>query len=188
MWGNQYQRQMIKSLFREFLLAEIYEFEKNIGVKTSVDCRFLVPDHHFERRLDILSLLESNLLNFSLKVFRTNYLKGNRKSFTRLKKAFRYRQLYRSILKNGFEVKKCRDLPILFVSNECIYRLDGHHRASILRYLDYDNVPTLVIRPRDALILSNIPKKYKLFLEELSESQLFLGDFEHHANLVNAVD
>ena len=188
MWGNQYQRQMIKSLFREFLLDEIYEFEKIIGVRTSVDCRFLVPDHHFERRLDILSVLDRNLLNFSLRVFHTNYVKGNRKSFSRLKKAFRYRQLYRSILKNGFKVKKSRDLPILFVSNECIYRLDGHHRASILRYLNYDNVPTLVIRPRDVLNLSNIPKKYKMFLEELSESHLSLGDFEQHANIMSAVD
>ena len=68
--------------------------------------------------------------------------------------------------------------PWLFVSQECVYRLDGHHRASIARFLGLEKIPARVIYPEMLLTLDDIPEKYRSYLVSLSKGSYELENFQ----------
>jgi len=169
--GTQPVRQMIKSLSTVHLVPSAQKTGKSPGTLMDVDVRYVVPDFHYNRRLDILSLLGKNSILFYLLLPTTNYFRRSGNWTSHLRKAMAYRRLYASIAKNGLvhDPGDVFSTPWLFASSECICRIDGHHRSSIARHLGYDRIKTLVITPSDVLQLTELPEEYLKFVAGLND-------------------
>ena len=169
--GDRAARQAIKALAREHLIPMARATGESVGTVMDVNVYYVVPDFHFYRRMDILSLLDMSAVEFYMKAPRTAYFRKAGGWLARLRKVARYRRLYASIRKRGI-VHDPADVfspPWLFASAECIYRLDGHHRSSIARYLGHDRIKTLVITPKDVRPLAGLPERYKALIAGLHE-------------------
>ena len=176
--GKQEVRQHIKTIGSE-ILVPLFKANRVIDKPIQkVDIYYVMPDFHYYRRLDFLKLLDCNPFVYYYKAMSTQYFNSVQNIPRAVFRAWRYRRLYFSIKKYGihFENNDVWSVPWLFASKECIIRLDGSHRASIARYLDYKTIKVLVLTPKDILSLQDIPESYRTFLNSLGEPEINLQD------------
>ena len=169
--GDRAARQAIKTLAKEHLVPMALATGNSIGTLMDVNLYYVVPDFHFYRRMDILSLLDKSAVEFYLKAPKTAHFRKAGGWFARLRKAVQYRRLYISIREHGivYDPDDVFSTPWLFASAECIYRLDGHHRSSIARYLGHERIKTRVITPKDLRELKDLPEEYKPTVNQLHQ-------------------
>jgi len=89
-------------------------------------------------------------------------------------KVLRYYFLFKSIRGNGFKTdeKNPESFPWVFMSKEITSRFDGHHRASIARHLGYNELPVLLITPKDILGINDLPLTFQKYMIELEEPDI----------------
>lgn len=172
---------LIKSLDSDVLQPAIRRHKQKVGALRTVHIHYVVPDFHFQRRLDILNLLSKGPIRYYLQAIRTPYFKkfrSLRQGFGRIRN---YRKLFNSIRRNG--LRSDRDDPLsvpwLFASKESIYRLDGHHRASIARLLGYDTLEVLLFTPKDFQALGSLPASLREAVAGLHEPEVDLSRDPH---------
>ena len=77
----------------------------------------------------------------------------------------RYHNLFYSIKKNGYKVELVKygsEYPTcLAFPDNTFYRLDGSHRCSVMKYLDYKNITVKVYKFQD--IINDIPEFKKCY-------------------------
>jgi hypothetical protein len=175
----------LEDLSREFLRPMLRAGSKPVGRIQDVDVDFVVRDYQYDKRAELLGLLDRNVLSFYFGALSTEYFASRRRNFARkaryswqivpfchaLVKLHQYRRLYRSIRRNGllWEPGDVSSVPWLFASKESVCRLDGHHRASIARHLGHLTIKVLLITPKDVLPLPDLPDKFRAFLGGLHE-------------------
>lgn len=172
---------LIKSLNNDFLQPAIRCHKQKIGEHRTVHIHYVVPDFHFRRRLDILKLLSEGPIRYYLRAIRTPYFKKFGSLWRGLRRVRDYRKLFNSIRRHGLRSDQDDPLsvPWLFASKESIYRLDGHHRASIARLLGYDSLEVLLFTPKDFQDLDSLPASLREAVARLHEPEVDLSRDPH---------
>lgn len=150
----------MRALYERVLQPRLGRVSPPIGRFQEVAIRYVAPDFHYYRRMDILKLLARNPLVFYPLAATTTYFRRSgslRRGFHRVRK---YRRLFRSIRDHGliWDRGNARSVPWLFVSQESILRMDGHHRSSIARLLGRESMTVLLFTPDDVCRLADLPK------------------------------
>lgn len=175
--GTPEQRQLLKALTQELVDKNIVRPDSRFGEVKRVNIDYVVPEFHFSRRQDILSLLSENSLRYYLAGSRTNYFRAAGSLIAGFRRIHKYRTLFRSIQRRGllWNEDDANSLPWLFASKECIFRLDGHHRASIARLLGHQSVPVLMMTPKDFRDAVAIDPALREAVAKLHEHDIDLG-------------
>jgi hypothetical protein len=150
---------------------------KRIGRFFNLDVEYVVETLNYERRdRELLELFDRGRLAFYLYFRRTGYFRNQHRgkgrstlwTFRRMNRQFR---LLRSIRKHGLhsDPERVEDLAWMFCAENVFFRLDGHHRVAVARYLGYQEVPVMVVTPRDLLELPETPRSLIGYLEGLGE-------------------
>jgi hypothetical protein len=150
---------------------------KRIGRFVHLHVEYVVQTLNYERRdRDLLELFDRGRLAFYLRFWRTGYFRNQHRSkgrstlwtFRRMNRQFR---LLRSIRKRGLysDPERIEGLAWVFCAESVYFRLDGHHRVAVARYLGYQEVPVMAVTPRDLLELPEMPRSLIEYLEGLEE-------------------
>ena len=164
-------RRAAKAFGKEILVPIMASGRPLPGCVRSVHVRHLVPDFHYQRRIDVLDALSSDPFRFVLRGLRSSYFRSRGSGVGAASRLLRYRRLYKSIQRHGLRENTSApgSLPWLFASRECVCRLDGHHRASIARHLGYERMHALVVTPASLQSLPELPEYLSSIRDGLSE-------------------
>ena len=169
--GNAEQMRVVRDVFERVLQPRLGRAAPPIGRFQDVAIRYVAPDLHYYRRMDLLRLLARSALLFYPLAATTTYFRRSgslRRGFRRVRK---YRKLFQSIRDKGliWDRDDARSVPWLFVSQESILRMDGHHRASIARLLGKETMTVLLFTPADFAVLGDLPEDLALALSAFHE-------------------
>ncbi len=179
--GTADHQNFIKSVSRDFLRPAVKLHKQRIGQYRRVHVHYVVPDSHFDQRRDILSLLSERPTRYYLQAVRTLYFKKFGSPWRGLRRIWDYRKMFNAIHRHGLRPDRDNPLsvPWLFASKETVYRLDGHHRASIARLLGYDSLEVLLFTPKDLLELGRLPAALRAAVARLHEPEVDLSRDPH---------
>ncbi len=155
-----------------------YLMNHKLGKTGFMDIRKVMPFYKYHQRFEIISIMDQGESVFRQHYKKTAYYKDQVSKIGIMQaslKAFRYYQLFLSIKTEGlkFDFNDPNNLVIMFCAKDIFFRLDGTHRASILRYFQYYDIPVLLITPKDILVnISNIPSEILMFLNTLKEPDI----------------
>ena len=171
-------RQRVFRVYEEFLSSRLGNRPPDIGSFCDIDMRCVVPDYHYDRRRDLLELLGRGLLAYFYLARSTRYFKESGGTLRGMKRILRYREIYRSIRNHGlrWDPADAYSVPWVFASQEGVVRVDGHHRASVARYLGYAKMTVLLFTPLSILQRSDVPVEHHAFLASLHEPVELFAD------------
>lgn len=170
---NLLQTGFLNRVKREIVIPELRARKRQLGKLYYVDISCVETDAQHEKRHDILTIFNRGLI-YSIKnvskseYYRYQIFQKRRSQKDTWKKLLKYYLLFRSIKKYGFKVdhRRIDSFPWVFVANKIRSRFDGHHRASIAKFLGYSEIPVLLITPGDILKLKNLPNDIvKVFMK-----------------------
>jgi hypothetical protein len=149
---------------------------KRVGRFARLHVEYVVQTANYEGRDRALLKLfgRGRLATYTL-FWRTGYFGNQRRrgrsvvaTFRRVKRYFR---LFRSIREQGLysDPERVKDLAWIFCAEDACFRMDGHHRIAVARYLGYQEVPVMAVTPRDLLELPETPPDLIEYLEGLEE-------------------
>jgi hypothetical protein len=134
---------------------------ERVGRFVHLDVEYVVQTENFHGRdLAILKLFDRGRLATYTLFWRTGYFRNQRGRGRSLMVAFRrvkrYRRLFRSIREEGLwaDPERVETLAWIFCAENVYFRMDGHHRTAVARYLGYQRVPVMAVTPRDLLALA----------------------------------
>ena len=150
---------------------------KRVGRFAYLHPEYVVQTANYERRdRELLELFDRGRLAVYALFWRTGYFRNQRRRKGRstgraLRRINRYFRLFRSIRKEGLrsDPERVGDLAWIFCAEDVYFRMDGHHRTSVARYLGYREVPVMVVTPRDLLELPETPPDMMEYLRSLRE-------------------
>jgi len=162
-------------LFKELvmILMKSRNDSAHVGRLEYVNIDYVLDNEEYNNiDKEILGLFDKGWIYTLLFFWKTGYYKVQRKRNKTLQQTrewiTKYYRLFHSIKQHGYnpDLEKSITLPWLFLTKNISLRLDGHHRAGILRFLNYKEVPVLLITPKDFLELNHLNK---LLIEELKK-------------------
>jgi hypothetical protein len=150
---------------------------KRVGRFTRLHVEYVVQTANYERRdRELLELFDRGRLACYGLFWRTGYFRNQHRSkghstFWTLRRINRYFRLFRSIREHGLYANPERvdELGWVFCAEDISFRMDGHHRTAVARYLGYREVPVMAVTPRDLLELAETPQDLIEFLKGLRE-------------------
>ena len=150
---------------------------KRIGRFVCLHPEYVVQTANYERRdRELLSLFDRGRLAFYTLFWRTGYFRNQHRSKERstswtFRRMNRYFRLFRSIQKHGLysDPERVEELAWVFCAEDVAFRMDGHHRVAVARYLGYREVPVMALTPRDLLELPETPRDLIEYLQSLEE-------------------
>ena len=174
--GEKSVRLAVKALGKEYLVPLAKTSGVLVGELRNVHVYYIVPDFHYLRRMEILSLLDKHWFSYYLKASQTTYFRKSKNLIEGIRRLHNFRRLYKSICKHSlvFNNLNIFSVPWLFASRECIYRFDGHHRASIARHLGYRCIMVRLVTPAHVRTLPNLPTRFRSLVNTLNEPDIDL--------------
>ncbi len=150
---------------------------KRVGRFARLHVEYLVQTAGYERRdQELLELFDRGRLALYARFWRTGYFKNQhgwkgRSTAWTFRRINRYFRLFLSIREQGLysDPERVEDLAWIFCAEDVYFRMDGHHRVSVARYLGYREVPVMAVTPRDLLELPETPPDLIEYLKSLQE-------------------
>jgi hypothetical protein len=150
---------------------------KRVGRFVHLPVEYVLQTFTYEARdRELLELFDRGRLAFFALFWRTGYFKNQHQlkgrsagwAFRRMNRQLR---LFRSIRKRGLysDPERVEDLAWIFCAENVYFRMDGHHRIAVARYLGYREVPVMAVTPRDLLELAETPRDLIEYLRGLEE-------------------
>jgi hypothetical protein len=145
---------------------------ERVGRFVHLHVEYVVQTANYEGRdRALLKLFERGRLATYTLFWRTGYF-GNQRgrgrsvvvAFRRVKRYFR---LFRSIRQEGLrsDPERIEDLPWIFCAENVYFRMDGHHRTAVARYLGYQEISVMAVTPRDLLALPGTARGHDVDIE-----------------------
>ena len=138
---------------------------ERLGRFARLHVEYVVQTANYELRdRALLALFERGRLATYTLFWRTGYFRNQRRRGRSLVVTFRrvnrYFRLFRSIREQGLysDPERVEDLAWIFCAEDVYFRLDGHHRTAVARYLGCQEMPVMAVTPRDLLALSRTPR------------------------------
>ena len=169
--GSAQEMRVVREVFSRVLQPRLGRAPPPIGRFQEVAIRFVAPDYHYHRRMDILRLLPRSAWAFYPLATTTTYFRRSGSLRRGVRRVRKYRTLFQSIRDKGLIWSRddARSVPWLFVSQESVLRMDGHHRASIARLLGNKTMTVLLFTPADIAKFGDLPEDLALALREFHE-------------------
>jgi len=150
---------------------------KCVGHFVRLHVEYVVQTANYEARdRELLELFDRGRLAYCALFWRTGYFRNQHRSKGRsigwtFRRINRYFHLFRSIREKGLysDPERVEDLAWIFFAEDVYFRMDGHHRTAVARYLGYQEVPVIAVTPRDLLELPETPRDLIEYLEGLEE-------------------
>ena len=150
---------------------------KRVGRFARLHVEYLVQTANYERRdRELLELFDRGRLALYTQFWRTGYFVNQHRwkgcsTLWVFRRIHRYFRLFHSIRKQGLhsDPDRVEDLAWIFCAEDVYFRMDGHHRVSVARYLGYREVPVMAVTPRDLLELPETPPDLIDYLRGLEE-------------------
>jgi hypothetical protein len=156
---------------------------KRVGRFARLHVEYVVQTSGYENRdRELLELFDRGRLAFYALFWRTGYFRNQHRSKTRsiswtFRRIHRYFRLFRSIREEGLysDPERVEDLAWIFCAESACFRMDGHHRIAVARYLGYQEVTVMAVTPRDLLELPETPRDLIEYLQGLEEPSYLTG-------------
>ena len=156
---------------------------KRVGRFARLHVEYVVQTANYERRdLELLELFDRGRLALYTGFWRTGYFRNQHRRKGRstlwvFRRINRYFRLFRSVRKQGLysDPERAEDMAWIFCAEDVYFRMDGHHRVSVARYLGYREVPVMAVTPRDLLELPETPPDLFDYLKSLQEPSCLAG-------------
>lgn len=153
-------RMMVQTLRRKIVNAAN---GGKVGQFCTMPIRSLLTDPRYELRLPLLDLCAQPGLNFDKEIVKTEMYRqwvirdGHPMAMVRARK---YRSLYWTIKQEYLADRGHAPVLIADDNGNCIRRLDGTHRVSILRYLGHESMPVVTLTEDEytTFMLEQIPR------------------------------
>ena len=150
---------------------------KRVGRFARLHVEYVVQTGNYEKRdRELLELFDRGRLALYTRFWRTGYFKNQHQVKGRsvgwtFRRIHRYFHLFRSIREQGLysDPEPVENLAWIFCAEDVYFRMDGHHRIAVARYLGYREVPVMAVTPRDLLELAETPRDLIEFLKSLEE-------------------
>lgn len=134
---------------------------ERVGRFVRLHVEYVVQTANYEGRdRALLKLFDRGRLATYTLFWRTGYFRNQRGRGRSVVVAFRrtkrYLRLFRSIRQEGLrsDPERVETLAWIFCAENVYFRMDGHHRTAVARYLGYQQVPVMAVTPRDLLALA----------------------------------
>ena len=164
---------------RQIIIPELRVKKNRIGNFFYVPISLVESEELYKKRSDILALFDKGLLFLMCNYRKSDYYRQKIYKYKKSRawtfyRILKYYTLFQSVKTRGFKTDPTDLLsfPWLFVSQSIVSRFDGHHRASVARYLGYKELPVLLITPKDVLRIKDLPAEVLVFFQDLNEPEL----------------
>lgn len=137
-------------------------------------------EKYLKNRQGILESFDQGIVSTVYRAPQSSYFRSKAQTHGRLmalRLTLNFFRLFRSFKNSGFLTDQNDLSSFIWVfcsegKNKVYYRMDGHHRASVARYLGMEYVPVILITPKDVMNEPDLPSSVRRFLEETSEPVL----------------